>query len=1177
MSPTERITSITETINIGGIDYPDELVRALLDRRLVVFAGAGVSMPCPSHLPNFNQLVGEIESRTGRAKHGVETHDQYLGRSEIEHGVLIHEVVAKILKRKPQRHNSIHADLLRSFGTPDEVRLITTNFDHLFESSACTLGWDVSSHIAPNLPQSSAFQGIVHLHGSLDDPEGMVLTDSDLGRAYLSQGWANRFLREVFLQNTVLFVGYSHSDVLPRYLVSAIKDVGHSNLFMLSPSRQSETSTKNGIVPVTYEQETESDHSALVNSIRRLGDHFSQDLVGWMGSISTALESEPNAMGIHEETVRLAFRGERTRQELHRKIPSVAWVQWLYDAGYLDSLFDHAASANHDHASWRVARLCLPSDSDYLFRIIAARDGRLSNQFANAIAWTLDNAPGAPLGKWLSILLQQPVDGVDQFAMTSLAEACRIRQDVDSCLRLLEFLVKPGFDTARYHTFQSEDSVRITDDIICKSGGSSATARCWSILESIGGHEWQMLRISVRSFEERHAILKAWNLATDNCDWWSTGVNPFVPLYDREEPEGFTLVFDIARGALHRLAELGDSGLPSTLTGLSSSRVPILRRLAIDSYFRFKDVSAEDVATWSMTHIKVSDTEVRSELARSLESCFAELKPEIQERVVEWLMEGEVARELPEDSLAAQQARWLKRLHRVDPESRAVTVRLSAIEQQHPEDVKRRFPERPVQPPQAGFIEYQKPFSVEQLLSKPAKEWVDTLSQWKPSSDWIWGSDARKGIWDNVREASAKNVDWSLDLAGVLMARGDSESDIWIGLIRAWADENVAISDWHKVLVAVHQLTERRDLAIDVARVLVKTASTLTDADQLARGGDITDQLIDRHPDEGFLPDDPDYITQSLNSVPGIVPGFWIAIASRLASGQVDSETLTERVRNSIAHIIGSDQSSIDVSRATVTSRLDLMFNFDRQWTVTKILPGMRAGESGFNSMWTGFLLCFSQTSWVPSEVVALLDEAIRKRHAIGSRFGTTVIDLVAYLCCRRISARNNDLVKLMFNSAESEKQLQSDVLSFNSYVERRLRRAAPELRSKIWDEWLRSYVEDRSVGLPWGLVPGEAWSMTRWVEHLVGVAPDAVDALTRLPVDTNSKQRHLMFQFHDVDVSEHPQEYAKLLIYADKHGFEAGAWFRMDDHINKLIDHDAVPGETEHQLQDIKLKYGLE
>ena len=40
----------------------------------------------------------------------------------------------------------------------------------------------------------------------------LVLTDRDFGLGYLADGWATRFLMEMFREFAVLFVGYSHSD-----------------------------------------------------------------------------------------------------------------------------------------------------------------------------------------------------------------------------------------------------------------------------------------------------------------------------------------------------------------------------------------------------------------------------------------------------------------------------------------------------------------------------------------------------------------------------------------------------------------------------------------------------------------------------------------------------------------------------------------------------------------------------------------------------------------------------------------------------------------------------------------------------------------------------------------------------------------------------------------------------
>ena len=75
---------------------------------------------------------------------------------------------------------------------------------------------------APALPLGNEFRGIVHVHGSVVCPERMVLTDADFGRAYIVEGWAQRFLVELFGCFTVLFVGYSHNDTIMNYLARAL-------------------------------------------------------------------------------------------------------------------------------------------------------------------------------------------------------------------------------------------------------------------------------------------------------------------------------------------------------------------------------------------------------------------------------------------------------------------------------------------------------------------------------------------------------------------------------------------------------------------------------------------------------------------------------------------------------------------------------------------------------------------------------------------------------------------------------------------------------------------------------------------------------------------------------------------------------------------------------------------
>ena len=50
----------------------------------------------------------------------------------------------------------------------------------------------------------------------------LVLTSADFGRAYLQEGWAARFIVELFREFTVLFIGYSVEDPVMSYLVDAL-------------------------------------------------------------------------------------------------------------------------------------------------------------------------------------------------------------------------------------------------------------------------------------------------------------------------------------------------------------------------------------------------------------------------------------------------------------------------------------------------------------------------------------------------------------------------------------------------------------------------------------------------------------------------------------------------------------------------------------------------------------------------------------------------------------------------------------------------------------------------------------------------------------------------------------------------------------------------------------------
>src|SRR5262249_19255301 len=135
-------------------------------------------------------------------------------------------IVQDVLSRPPStlsRHKSI-LKLARSDHGTGRVRLVTTNFDTLFEQADKEVQFEAAPRIAPL--DRDRWNGIVYLHGRIPpsgngDGADLVLTSGDFGKAYLRERWASRFVSELFATYSVIFIGYSAEDHVIRYLLDA--------------------------------------------------------------------------------------------------------------------------------------------------------------------------------------------------------------------------------------------------------------------------------------------------------------------------------------------------------------------------------------------------------------------------------------------------------------------------------------------------------------------------------------------------------------------------------------------------------------------------------------------------------------------------------------------------------------------------------------------------------------------------------------------------------------------------------------------------------------------------------------------------------------------------------------------------------------------------------------------
>ena len=242
-------------MKIAEIDFPSSLLSALRDGELVIFAGAGVSIGEPANLPNFKTLATKIAEGHAEKLKKDETEDRFLGRLQRE-GVKVHEQAARVIPWNDAEPTNLHKNLLRLYKKNENIRIVTTNFDLLFEKAAKGLLNTLPEVFrAPALPLGRKFNGIVHIHGALTNPEELVLTDEDFGRVYLTDGWARRFLVGLFRNFPVLFVGYSHNDTILNYLARALPPDETKPRFALTDDNDLQRWNALGIEPIVYPED----------------------------------------------------------------------------------------------------------------------------------------------------------------------------------------------------------------------------------------------------------------------------------------------------------------------------------------------------------------------------------------------------------------------------------------------------------------------------------------------------------------------------------------------------------------------------------------------------------------------------------------------------------------------------------------------------------------------------------------------------------------------------------------------------------------------------------------------------------------------------------------------------------------------------------------------------------
>ena len=327
-------------MKIAGVEFPDPLITALRDGQLVIFAGAGVSMGEPAGLPDFVGLAHRIAKENGRSKKGSKNTDKFLGRLQND-GVDVHSWAAKLLQQNDPKPTELHQNLLQVYSKQEDIRIVTTNFDLLFEQAFDDLFTTPPKVSAgPDLPPGKRCKGIVHIHGSINEPKEMVLTKQDFGRAYLTEfdGWARRFLVDLFKNFIVLFVGYSHRDTIMMYLTLSLSEDANKKRYALTGANDAKRWRALGITPIPFMQSHKKNYDKLYKAVETLAGHIQRDMSDWRREITRIAQKPPPIDEESSGLIEYALSEPETARLFTATAKPSDWIAWVRERKDIDEL-----------------------------------------------------------------------------------------------------------------------------------------------------------------------------------------------------------------------------------------------------------------------------------------------------------------------------------------------------------------------------------------------------------------------------------------------------------------------------------------------------------------------------------------------------------------------------------------------------------------------------------------------------------------------------------------------------------------------------------------------------------------------------------------------------------------------------------------------------------------------
>lgn len=1104
-------------MRFGDVEIPRGLVNAHKANELVVFVGAGASIGRPSNLPSFLGLTELIRDESQLTDVIGSVHDEPLdevmGEMESKYDVDVHLRTVTHTARRSSLPNTLH-DAICQLSRCSDVRIVTTNYDtHL----SAKMGADIDSYLPPALPLGNDFTGLVYLHGSVTQhPKNLVVTASDFGRAYLTEAWATRFLERMFATYTTVFVGYSHNDVIMKYLARGLGP--HTKpRFAFTHQPNSGMWNQLGITPVGYSPE--NNHIALTTALRGWAQRASNGLLDHQRQIKSIVEGKwPKDLTPGEASyLDSVVTDEDTVQFFCGYAQDVEWLDWIIDKPEFRILFDDQATAATS-ASWRLAgwfakTFITPEKSAKALAVCRSFNSRFSRMLWEAIARRLtslrraDNH-GVDSGPWLVALTNRaPTQSMIFLGM--LLSQCRLPDELESATLLFSYLTDPQVVNVKGVFGGLRGDVRLRGDRhqlhdvwsgIFKPAMNISVSELLPIVD-------QHLRKAQRS-ANLNDELKGQHVL-------GTSVHPISMVSGDDHAEDLDLLVEVARDCIETLVSSRPDEANAQLSTWAASDVVFLRRLAIHGWTIRQDVNAKAKAMWLAKQELILDYDFIGEVTPLLLAVISCDDSEALTVVVE-----DMLHHAADDEHTLRRA--LRTLHwmREQKPSKLIDVALTDLTHRYPDLQQLLGPIESSTRPSAPSLSPAEELALlleSNDLDSVAKLLDEYVSHDPPPDEYGWDSMQR-----TLANAISMNPAVGFDILDAFDHESPLRSVAETSAIRGWSKATIDDGTAELILRTASSLdiTETTD---DVARMLagfrndespVKWAQ-FRSSRRLAR--QCWSAIIVKPP---VNDDDDDWVHRAFNSPAGQLMIYWMSVAEH-------DGRLTEELSTEITGILTCGDSRADLAEVIVGHELSFLYYLDPDWTKDHVLPLFDWSDPDQAlRAWSGFLQGGRLTGQLLE--AGLLNEAVEtvaNVNRIPKRLRHSIFHLLAQVALHAKSVGHSWMYQLIRKA-----DLDSRV-AWAAEVADGLSALSQDDVELQWNLWMEKFWSARLQSVPRRMNLQEASAMAQWVIYLGQSLPAGVDLVLQHPAGLMEHSR-ILLDLDENRISRYPQAIANLLAH---------------------------------------------